>query len=80
MHQVGAFEAKTHLPELLERVRGGERIVITKHGMPVAELVPVSKTGKPDLKKLYKEMTAFRNGRRLGKDSIRNLMEEGRRF
>ena len=34
MDQVGAYEAKTHLPRLLERVRRGERIVITKHGVP----------------------------------------------
>lgn len=36
----GAFEAKTHLSELLHRVEGGEHITITKHGRPVARLVP----------------------------------------
>ena len=40
MAEVGAFEAKTHLPKLLERVQNGERFVITKHGHPIAELVP----------------------------------------
>ena len=40
MSKVGAFEAKTHLPRLLERVQRGERFVITKHGHPVAELIP----------------------------------------
>ena len=34
------FEAKTHLPQLLERVSRGEEILITKHGQPVAMLVP----------------------------------------
>lgn len=34
--QVGAYEAKTHLPALLRRVEGGERITITRHGVPVA--------------------------------------------
>ena len=37
---VGSFEAKTHLPALLERVARGERITITKRGKPVAKLVP----------------------------------------
>jgi prevent-host-death family protein len=37
---VGAFEAKTHLSSLLERVEMGEEITITKHGRPVARLVP----------------------------------------
>ena len=40
---VGAYEAKTHLPELLEKVEAGEEITITKHGAPVAKLVPVKK-------------------------------------
>jgi len=41
MQKLGAYEAKTHLPKLLERVQQGERFLITKHGKPVAELVPV---------------------------------------
>lgn len=41
---VGAFEAKTHLSELLARVEGGEEVTITKHGRPVARLVPVAET------------------------------------
>ncbi|HXD05412.1 MAG TPA: type II toxin-antitoxin system prevent-host-death family antitoxin [Burkholderiaceae bacterium] len=38
---VGAFEAKTHLSALLERVERGEEFVITRHGRPVAKLAPV---------------------------------------
>jgi len=40
METVGAYEAKTHLPKLLERVSKGEQITITKHGVPVALLQP----------------------------------------
>ena len=40
MHEIGAFEAKTHLPQLLRRVQAGERFIITKHNRPVAELIP----------------------------------------
>ena len=40
METVGAYEAKTHLPQLLERVAKGETITITKHGVPVAVLTP----------------------------------------
>ncbi|MGA8055296.1 MAG: type II toxin-antitoxin system prevent-host-death family antitoxin [Burkholderiales bacterium] len=42
MVEIGACDAKTHLPKRLERVQRGERLVITKHGRPVAELVPVA--------------------------------------
>lgn len=42
METIGAFEAKTHLSQLLERVEKGEEIVITRRGRPVARLVPVA--------------------------------------
>ena len=38
---IGAFDAKTRLSELLDRVEEGESIVITRHGVPIARLVPV---------------------------------------
>ncbi len=44
MKTVGVYEAKTHLPRLLEEVRGGERFTITKHGVPIAQLVPADST------------------------------------
>lgn len=46
MATVNILEAKTHLSRLLERVRAGERIVIAKAGVPVAELVPIA---RPDI-------------------------------
>ena len=46
MDTVGAYEAKTHLPELLDRVARGERIIITRHGTPVAVLQPAEKKTK----------------------------------
>jgi prevent-host-death family protein len=40
MKEIGAFEAKNTLGSLLDRVQRGEEIVITRHGKPVARLVP----------------------------------------
>lgn len=40
MEQVGAFDAKTRLSELLSRASKGESFLITKHGKPMARLVP----------------------------------------
>lgn len=45
MNAVNVHEAKTHLSRLLERVAGGERIVIAKAGRPVAILSPYE--GRP---------------------------------
>jgi len=80
--EVGSFEAKTHLSELLDRASRGERIVITKRGKAVAMLVPPPKDEKKDLKKVIKEMLAYRDkhGPVLGPSlTLRDLIEEGRR-
>ena len=42
MTEIGAFEAKNSLGSLLDRVERGEEIVITRHGKPVARLVPLT--------------------------------------
>ncbi len=82
METVGSFEAKTHLSELLERVGQGEEFTITKHGKPVARLVPaVPSQPKPDVRQIIEELEAFSKGNTLGEGlSIRELIEEGRRF
>ena len=81
MESVGSFEAKTHLPQLLERVAKGEEFTITKHGKPVARLMPtLSSQPKPDVQAAVMAMKAFRKGRSLGGMSIRDMIDEGRRF
>ena len=80
MTKVGSFEAKTHLPALLERVARGERFTITKHGVPVAMLIPVSPSRLRQPHELVREMRALRAGSKLRGLSIRKLIEEGRRF
>ena len=47
MREIGAYEAKTHLPRLLDEVEAGQSITITKHGRPVAQLVPITPESKP---------------------------------
>lgn len=51
LEQVNMHEAKTHLSKLVERVEGGEEIVISRAGKPAAKLVPVpqAKLGKRKL-------------------------------
>jgi prevent-host-death family protein len=82
MESVGSFEAKTHLPQLLERVAQGEEFTITKHGKPVARLVPVvTSAPKTDVRQVIEELKAFSKGNTLGEGiSIRDLIEDGRRF
>jgi prevent-host-death family protein len=76
MAEVGAYEAKTKLSKLLERVARGERIVITKHGIPVAILAPVGPQADPQ--KVVAELKAFRKGKKLKPLTLRELIQEGR--
>jgi prevent-host-death family protein len=80
MSEVGSYEAKTHLPKLLERVAKGERITITKHGKPVAMLVPVETKTSQDIEQVIREMREFGKAHPLDGLSIREMIEEGRRF
>jgi prevent-host-death family protein len=82
MENVGSFEAKTHLLQLLERVAKGEEFTITKHGKPVARLVPaVAMKPKPNLKQVIEDLKAFSKGNILDKGlTIRETIEKGRRF
>ena len=76
MKSVGAFEAKTHLNQLLQRAFNGETIEITKRGLPVAKLTPPGSAAKHDLRKLADEIRQLRKGARLKKMSIRELIED----
>ena len=79
METVGAYEAKTHLPKLLERVLKGERITITKHGVPVAVLQSPDPEKTFDIKSVIAELRNFQSKHSLGGLSIREMIEEGRR-
>ncbi|MHC1725178.1 MAG: type II toxin-antitoxin system Phd/YefM family antitoxin [Syntrophobacteraceae bacterium] len=78
--EVGAFEAKTQLSKLLELARRGERIIITKRGIPVAQLTAVDGRNVQDTRKAIEEIKAIRGRSKPGAESIRSLIEEGRRF
>ena len=81
MRTVGAYEAKTHLPRLLDAVAKGETITITKHGVPVAVLAPYVAQPRPDVGRVIDEWRAYRDQHNitLGGLSIREMIEEGRR-
>ena len=79
MGTVGSFEAKTHLSALLERVARGERITITKRGVPVAMLIPMPAAQKRDPKEAARRIRELRKGNSLRGLTIRQLIDEGRR-
>lgn len=80
MESVGSYDAKTNLPKLLERVARGERITVTKHGRPVAEIVPPREGRTVDPRAAVDAMKRLRKRNTLGEVSLRELINDGRRF
>ena len=78
MKSVGVYAAKTQLPRLVERARKGERITITRHGIPVALLVPTHEQRRRPLADVIGDLEAFARGRRLGAP-LRRVLAMGRR-
>ena len=80
MKTVGAIYAKTHLNKLLERAFKGEVIRITRRGIPMAKLVPLHCGDQQDPEQVVEDIRRLRRGVRLGNISVRELIEEGRRY
>lgn len=79
MRSVGAFEAKTHLAALLDAVSAGEQITITRHGRPVARLVPPDGEPPSSVADTIERLRRFSAGQSLGGLSIAELRDQGRR-
>jgi len=90
MADIGVYEAKTHLASLLTRVERGERFVITRHGKPIAQLVPAeirdAEAVRESLARLRSGREALaRRGLRLEDlvdkgGSLRDLTHKGHRY
>ena len=79
--QIGAFEAKTHFSRIIHEVEHGADYIITKHGKPVAKIIPFVKepemTFKEAIEKL-REMRKLYRGKP-GDFNIREAIEDGRK-
>lgn len=80
MKKVGVYEAKTHLPRLLDEVERGETVLITRHGRPVARLMPVPEARRRGIDETIAAIREFRKGNRLAGITLRELIEEGRKY
>ena len=78
MNQVGAFEAKTHLSRLLKRVSDGEECTITKHGQPIARLVPVNRRDEDQVAWAVAGLQALRQKNQATLSEIVSWIREGR--
>ena len=79
MITVGSYEAKTHLPALLDKVAKGEQVTITRHGVPVAVIQPIAPGRAMSVGDAIDRLAELGKGKSLGGLTIRELIEEGRR-
>ena len=84
MESVGVFEAKTHFSEIVEKVvQRGVEYTITRHGKPIARIVPFNgRTPEQQARvgKALADLKRFAKGRSLGGISVRELIDEGRKY
>jgi prevent-host-death family protein len=81
--QIGAFEAKTHFSQILEKVEHGADFLVTRRGKPVAQIIPFKKEPKMTFQEALAEMQRLRDTLYRGKpgdENIRELIEAGRRY
>jgi len=77
--EIGAYEAQTRLPELLQQVKAGKRFTITNRGQAVADLVPSRAGGPRDKTAVVEKFRSFMRRHPIGrKINVRELLEEGR--
>lgn len=81
MREIQATEAKAHLPQLLDDVERGESIVITRHGRPIARIVPEAHRRREAIDQAIAGIKALRQ--RTGKITVAELLSarhEGHKY
>ncbi len=76
---VGIYEAKSKLSQLVEKAEAGEEVILTRWGRPVAKIVSVAPARKRDRAVLLREIHALARRVKLPKKlPIREIIAEGR--
>jgi len=78
VREVGVFDAKTRLSHLLDQVEQGDSIIITRHGRPVAQLVPYIEFDRARVRAAVDALLQFDGGHLPEGSTVRQLRDEGR--
>jgi len=79
METVGSYQVKTHISRLLDRVSQGAEFVITRRGVPIAKLTPISFKENEMVLNTIKKMEAFQKEHTLNGLTIQEMIREGRK-
>lgn len=81
MTEIGLFEAKTRLSELVRQVKTGESFIITQRGVPVAKLTPIPHKERRDPRRIaeaVRRLRAMPKIQGVSHKELRSWIEEGR--
>ena len=76
--EIGSYEAKTKLPELLRQVKTGKSFTITNRGEAIADLVPSAGVRVKDKVSAVKKLKEFMLSDPVRSVNIKKLIDEGR--
>lgn len=79
MIEVGAFEAKTHLSALLDKVKKEEEVLIARYEKAIARLVPVEHASQSEIDFVVDKLRLLRKKTKLRGLDWKNLRDDGRR-
>jgi len=79
--QIGAFEAKTHFSQIIDKAANGADFVVTRRGKPVAKIIPFMQEPELTFKEAVAQLIEMRKLYRgkPGSFNIREAIEEGRK-
>lgn len=78
LEEIGSYDAKTKLPEILRRVEAGEAFTITKHGKPIADLIPSKARTRASAKSAIDNLLKMKKCK-LTERELQDLIAEGRK-
>lgn len=82
MQNIAAFEMKAHFSAFLNMVEYGEEIIVTKHGTPVAKLIPIKQTddNQESMSEAIEHIKKLSSQNKLNGINWKELRDEGRRY
>ena len=78
LEEIGSYDAKTKLPEILRRVETGESFTITNRGKPIADLIPSRAKSRQKAKSAIENLLKMKKPI-IRDDDLKELRESGRR-
>ncbi|MBI3863842.1 MAG: type II toxin-antitoxin system prevent-host-death family antitoxin [Planctomycetia bacterium] len=79
MRSIGSYELKTHLSEVLDAVEHGQTVIVTRHGKPIARILPSEVAKQEQVSRAVQSLLNFPRTRLPKGVTVRSLIEAGRR-